>query len=216
MLAAVVALGLRAVYRCRDLAVLGGQLRQAYLVAWRALPSPYDAVASDDDASDVDVTYGEAFVVVARDVLRDHGCGAGSVVVDLGCGRGNVLLAARSLGADARGVDVVASHVEACGRALAVVGAEVVVGDARDADVDDATHVWLSWGTWPAAVRRAVVERLHALRDGAIVVGVIEGVSDEEGSVPGFVVVERRREAFSWGWADVVVSRRIARPPVSV
>jgi len=201
----VVALLLRAIFRCADLVVLRGQLLQAYLVAWRALPSPYSvtAVTAHSD-NDLDVTYGEAFVVVARGVLRDHGCGKGSTVVDLGCGRGNVLLAARSLGASARGVDVVAAHIDACARALAVVSAEAVVGDARDAELGDATHVWLSWATWAPALRMQVKARLLTLPAGAIVVGVVYGVGDD-----GFVEVGRGRRAFSWGIADVVVSRRL-------
>jgi SAM-dependent methyltransferase len=192
---------LRAAYRCADVVVLPGQLRQAYLHCWRAWPSPYAASSSSSDPSSI---YGESFVVVARRILRKHGCSSGSDVVDLGCGRGNVVVAAVSLGAVGRGVDVVAGHVDVVAGALAVVGGAVVVGDAREFDVAGASHVWLSWATWDAELRASVVANLRRLRSGAVVVGVVHGVEAD-----GFVVVDRLRAAFSWGFADVVVSRRV-------
>ncbi len=188
---------MRFVCRCADVVVLRGQLRQAYLHCWRALPSPYDVSGKGAGV------YGESFVVTARAILRKHGAAEGSTVVDLGCGRGNVVVAAASLGANGRGVDVEAAHVDAVRDALAVVGASVDVGDARDVEFAGVTHVWCAWATWPAELRRAVSTKMHGLPSGAVVVGVVHGVDDEE-----FDVVERARAAFSWGLADVVVSRR--------
>lgn len=212
-MAVVVALILRAVFRVVDGVALITRpaLWRAWWTGWRALPSPY-AIA-DDDAHGVDdddrgdLVYGEAFVVVAASILRAHGAGPGSVVVDLGCGRGAVLVAARSLGAAARGVDVVAAHVAAVGTALRAAGATVDVGDARSTSVEGATHVWLAWATWSAHTRAAVTEHLRALSPGAVVVGVVHSV-DDAGEDGAFEVVARTRAPFSWGVADVVVQRR--------
>jgi len=208
-MAVVVALFLRAFFRVVDglLLVTRPGLFRAWWTGWRALPSPY-AVSPDDARGDDDgdLVYGEAFVVVARAILRAHSVGPGSVVVDLGCGRGAVLVAARSLGADARGVDICRGHVDVTGPALRAAGANVAVGDARSASVaalDGATHVWLAWATWSSATRAVVTERLRALPPGAVVVSVVHGVDDD-----AFAVVARPRAPVSWGVADVVVQRR--------
>lgn len=208
--AALVALFVRFVFRTVDLVTLPPALRAAYRLGWRG-PSPYRPsfqtalVARERGLSPDALTYGEAFVCVARAILRRHGVGADSVVVDLGCGRGNVLLAARSLAARARGVELLPDHVAVVGAALRATGIELEVGDARDAVVDDATHVWLSWATWDPAVRRVISHRLRSLRPGSVVVAVVWAVEGD-----AFEVVERTTAAFSWGFADVVVSRRSA------
>jgi hypothetical protein len=202
----------RAVFRLVDGLALLGQPRlwRAWWVGWRARPSPYRAdfaVALDAQARGLgvgDLVYGEAFVVVARAILRAHGVDRGSVVVDLGCGRGAVLVAARSLGAAAHGVEIARPHVDAVATVLRDAGATVVVDDARTVDLAGATHVWLSWATWSPQARARVTAALRALPDGAVVVGVVHGVDDD-----GFVVVARARAPFSWGVADVVVARRV-------
>ncbi len=205
----------RAVFRIADGLVLVGRPRlwRAWWVGWRARPSPYradfavtlDARSRGLDAGDL--VYGEAFVVVARAILRAHGVERGSVVVDLGCGRGAVLIAARWLGAAAHGVEIARPHVDAVAAVLGDAGATVVVDDARAVDLTGATHVWLSWATWSPQVRARVTAGLRALPDGAVVIGVVHGVDDD-----GFVVVARARAPFSWGVADVVVARRVVAP----
>jgi SAM-dependent methyltransferase len=153
-----------------------------------------------------DLVYGETFVVAARALLRSHGIGPGAVVVDLGCGRGGVLVAAASLGASARGIDVLPAHVEAIGAAASRAGVAVDVGDARhiaDAVIADADVVWLSWVTWSSATRTAVTARLRAMKPGALVVGVAHGVDDD-----AFMEVERCRAWSTWGRADLVICRR--------
>ncbi|MDP2341935.1 MAG: class I SAM-dependent methyltransferase [Deltaproteobacteria bacterium] len=208
----MVALGVRFVFRTLDLATLStsSSLRRAYVQGWRGLPSPYRSsfqsalIAKERGLSTQALTYGEAFVCVAKAILRRHGATAGGVVVDLGCGRGNVLIAARALGATARGIELLPDHLAVVGEALRAAGVDVDVADARDAVVDDATHVWLSWATWDPEVRQVVTARLRSLKPGAVVVAVVWAVEDE-----AFEVLERSRAAFSWGFADVVVSRRI-------
>ncbi len=191
---------LRIAGRFRDLLFLTGRLRQVYWHCLWSKPSPYASTSTAPE----DV-YGEAFVVAAAGLLKKHGCGPGSTVVDLGCGRGNVLVAARALGAAARGVDANGVHVDAVKAAFAVVDVAVVVGDARDADVAGASHVWLSWATWPEQVRKEVAAHLAlSLAPGAVVIGVVYGVDADA----GFDVVEEVAVGMSWGSADVVVSRK--------
>ena len=204
-MAVVVALLLRAFFRVVDGLALVARppLFRAWWTGWRALPSPYAAAINDDDGDGGDLVYGEAFVVVARSILRTHGVGSGSVVVDLGCGRGAVLVAARALHAAARGVDVVRAHVDVAGPALRAAGASVGVDDARSASLRGATHVWLAWATWSHATRAAVTAHLRSSSPGTIVVGVVHAVGDD-----AFEVIATTRAPFSWGVADVVVQRR--------
>ena len=151
---------------------------------------------------DDDLVYGEAFVSSAWWLLKRHGAGVGSVVVDLGCGRGAVLIAARRCGAEARGVDVVEGHLLL--QHAGDNGVVVQVGDARAADVGDVSHVWLSWATWSAPVRAALTKRLRSLPGGAIVMGVVHGIDDDD----EFEIVATTKAWCSWGRADIVVSRR--------
>lgn len=212
----IVALLLRAVFRIVDGAALlhAPALWRAWWVGWRGLPSPYRAdfastlAARARGVPEGDLVYGESFVVVARRLLRSVGVGEGSVVVDLGCGRGAALVAARALGAQARGIELSATSVAVVAPALAAAGVDVIVGDAGAVEVDDATHVWLAWATWSDATRARVAVRLRTLRPGAIVVSVVHAVDDA-----AFVVVARSRAPFSWGIADVVVSRRVVDGP---
>ena len=210
----LVAALLRAVFRVVDGVVLLSwpALWRAWWIGWRGLPSPYAPPsfalvlqARHSGGAAEDLVYGEAFVVVARRLLRAHGAGAGSLVVDLGCGRGAVLVAARSLGAQARGLELNPAHLAVAGPALRAAGAIVDAGDARAASLAGATHVWLSWATWSPETRALVARRLRALAPGALVFGVVHGVDDG-----AFEVVARVRAPFSWGMADVVVSRQRA------
>lgn len=206
----LVVLFVRFIFRTVDLLTLAGPLRRAYLVAWRGLPSAYRTtfatalLGHERGLSPSSFIYGEAFVCVARSLLGRHGVGAGSRVLDLGCGRGNVLLAARCLGAQACGVELVREHLQVVGDALRAVGISIHAQDARDARIDDASHVWLSWATWDSALRTQITTRLQDLKSGSIVVSVLWDLNDDV----SFAVIERARAAFSWGWADVVVSRR--------
>ncbi len=189
---------------------------------WRGLmggPSPFlrgfeaALVAKKAGVAVADLVYGEVFVWPARLVLHSVGVGPGSVVVDLGCGRGAVLVAAASVGAVARGVDVHAAHVDAIADAASAAGVDVKVGDARavaDDVIADADVVWISWITWAEESRRAVSKRLLALRPGAVVIGVGYGVDvNAEGAFDGaFEIVARPRVWCTWGRAELVVCRR--------
>jgi hypothetical protein len=114
-------------------------------------------------------------------------------------------VAAASLGARARGVDLLPAHVDAIAATASRADIVVDVGDARAVDdvLADADVVWLSWVTWSDATRAAVTARLRTLKPGAVVVGIAHGVEDD-----AFTEVARPRLWCTWGRADVVLSRR--------
>lgn len=142
------------------------------------------------------LTFGDTPVSLAVSLLRAAGVGPGDVVVDPLAGRGRVLLAARLLGAEARGIELDRSHVELAAPILARVGVRLDQGDARTSDLSDATCVYLAWTCLPEAARARVARRIPA---GARVIAMTF-------EPPG--VIERRDTRwFPWGRVDVTWAR---------
>jgi SAM-dependent methyltransferase len=191
--------------RVADLCVLAPRPRllRAYLRLWRARveesPFPMRTFEKVQDArrrgvSVRELVYGETPVWTARRLLGAAGVTRDSVVLDLGAGRGRALLGARSLGARARGVDVLDSHVERANAALDGTGARVERADAAHARLDDATHVYLTWTCLSPATRARVVQHLRGCAPGTRVVTLSEPIEDE-----AFVVERALVGWFTWG-----------------
>lgn len=127
------------------------------------------------------VTWGETPLVVARRLLGAAGVDASSRVLDLGAGIGTFLVAARLLGAQARGLELVRSRAVCGAEACAVAGASLEAGDARHAPLDAPwapTHVVLTWTCWPAGLRDDVATRLRGLAAGTRVLAFTHGIGD--------------------------------------
>lgn len=147
-------------------------------------------------------TWGETPLSVAHGLLRDAGVGQGSAVVDLGAGRGAVLLAARALGAAARGCEIDPARARVIEAPLLACGVTLDVADARTWDAGAPTHVWLSWITWPSALRAELSSRLASLPSGTRVVALTWA------PIGPFRVLSERRRLFPWGVVDVVLAER--------
>ncbi|OGQ26009.1 MAG: hypothetical protein A2138_25095, partial [Deltaproteobacteria bacterium RBG_16_71_12] len=147
-------------------------------------------------------TWGETPLSVAYRLLREAGVGQGSTVADLGAGRGAVLLAARALGAAARGCEIDPARAKAIGDSLAACDVTLEVADARAWHIDAPSHLWLSWITWPAALRAEVAARLEPLPRGTKIVALTWAPRGP------FRVVSERPRLFPWGMVDVVVAER--------
>lgn len=209
MIAGLVA---RPVLRARDLVVARRDpiVRRAYLSLWRAERSlpPYEpsfeAVrrTRGGGLSVASLVWGETPLATAVESLERAGVGPSSTVLDLGAGRGMVLLAARMLGARARGIEIDPRRADPARQILQDAGADLVVGDVREAPLDEATHVWLSWTCMDAALRRTIDEKLAALRSGTRVVALTWPPG------PAFSVVARERALFPWGFVDVLLAER--------
>jgi len=167
------------------------------LVAWHTIRSPYRDFASPG-ANPTELTFGETPVFTGVLLFRRAGVGRDSLVVDLGAGRGRALIAARWLGAGARGIELIAEHVRCTRRALAGAGARLEAGDAASAALDDATHVLLTWTVYESVTRARIAERLARCAPGTRVIAVDAPIERE-----GFTTVAQTQGLFTWGRAPV-------------
>nr|WP_164019301.1 class I SAM-dependent methyltransferase [Pyxidicoccus trucidator] len=196
--------------RLGDLAVLlwRPRLLLPYLGLWlrEARVSPYRLRRSFEVARLLqasgqtfnELMYGETPVHTALWLFWKAGLGKGGQLVDLGAGRGRTLLAARWLGAGARGVELLQAHVALAQGPLKRAGAELVAGDATQADLQDATHVFANWTALTPETRARLVERFRTCRPGTRILTVTRPVDAE-----GFTVLSRHRVLFTWGLEQV-------------
>lgn len=204
----------RPVFRHRDRRLLSSRpdIARAYAAIQRArsTASPYrtgfeavrtlQAQGITTDA----LVWGETPLCVAHAHLERAGVGPSSTVVDLGAGQGMVLLAARLLGAQARGVELDAQRVAPVRETLLRAGVVLDVRDARDTPLAGATHVWLSWTCMPPTVRDAIGVRLAELDVGARVIATTWRPSGP------WTILSEERVFFPWGTVDVVTAERRA------
>ncbi|MFY2560369.1 class I SAM-dependent methyltransferase [Corallococcus terminator] len=207
-------LGLDAVNRLWDLLVLAlrPHLLPAYLRLWlrEVLVSPYRPRRSFElirvlRASGQDfheLMYGETPVHTALSLFRKAGVTKHSRLVDLGAGRGRALLAARWLGAEALGIELLEQHVALASGPLGGTGAVLRQGDAALLDLSpgDATHVLVNWTAFAPDTRARLIARLRACRPGTRVLTVTRPVETE-----GFTVLSHHRALFTWGVESVWV-----------
>ncbi|AGC49361.1 putative methyltransferase [Myxococcus stipitatus DSM 14675] len=208
---------LELITRVGDLLVLVWRPRLVppYLSLWlrEALASPYRARRSFDVVRVLhasgqhfrELIYGETPVHTAVWLFKKAGLTSASQLVDLGAGRGRVLLAARWMGAGARGIELLEQHVTLASGLVRRAGAELRQGDATQADLGDATHVFINWTALSPETRERIVERLRTCRPGTRVLTVTRPV---EG--PGFTLLSRHSLLFTWGVEDVWIHERCA------
>lgn len=196
--------------RLTDLVLVLGRPRllRPYLGIWLAerLRSPYRARRTFEVVRALQSTgqrfreliYGETPLMTALWAFRRAGLGAGSRLVDLGAGRGRVLIAARWLGAEAVGVELIASHVESVTKWLVPAGITLVQGDAAQADLSGATHVFTNWLALTPETKAKLVERFRTCAPGTRFITVAHPIEAE-----GFVRCSRHRLLFTWGFEFV-------------
>ena len=206
---------LRVVLRVADLAVLLSwpRLLWAYLRIWwlelRRSPFrwPRDFAATlartRSGQSLRELVYGETPVVTARTLFRRAGVEPGSVLVDLGAGRGRALLAARTLGARAIGVELIEEHVRLAAPVLDRVGVELKVGDATRAAIDGASHIYLTWTGYQPSTRDKVTACLERADPGTTVIAIdcpVDGVR--------FRTDAKYELLYPWGFVPVWIQTR--------
>ncbi len=206
--------------RVTDLALLllRPSLLRPYLAVWAAeiraspyrWPRSFEALRATKQAGQTirELMYGEVLLASAVFVFWRAGVRRGSRFVDLGAGRGRALLAARWLGAEARGVELLRAHVRAVEGAMVRAGARLEVGDAAEADLSEATHLFLNWCAWRSETKLRMRERIERCRPGTRVVAVTRPI---EGSQ--FFRVSAWPVLFSWGFEAVHVSELGAEGP---
>ncbi|MCP3103017.1 class I SAM-dependent methyltransferase [Myxococcus sp. K15C18031901] len=211
------------VTRLGDLAVLAlrPRLLGPYLGLWlrEVLVSPYRLRRSFElirllQASGQrfnELMYGETPVHTALWLFRKAGLGPGGKLLDLGAGRGRTLLAARWLGAEATGIELLDFHVALAAKPLAKTGARLVAGDANCVVLPDATHVFLNWTALSPETRARLVTRLRACPPGTRVLTVTRPIQLES-----FVVLSRHHVLFTWGLEHVWLHEHQPHPDTKV
>lgn len=147
-----------------------------------------------------ELMYGEMPVHTGVWLFHKAGLGPDSRLVDLGAGRGRTLISARWLRAQARGVELMERHVLLASGPVKQAGAELVLGDATQADLQDATHVFINWTAFTLETRARFIERFRTCRPGTRILTVTRPVD-----APGFTVVSQHRLLFTWGFESVWV-----------
>lgn len=184
------------------------RLLRPYLSIWLAerLHSPYRARRTFEVVRALKATgqrfreliYGETPLLTALLAFRKAGVGPGSRLVDLGAGRGRVLIAARWLGAEARGVELLASHVTSVAAPLERAGITLVEGDATHADLSGATHVFTNWLALTPETKARFVERFRTCAPGTRFITVTRPIES-----PDFALLSRHWMLFTWGFERV-------------
>ena len=215
--ALVSVLALSALFRVLDavfLLFVAPRLLWPYLrVSWAGLVrSPFRVgafaqqhAARTSGQSLSELVYGETPVFSAFSLLRRAGLSSSKMLLDLGAGRGRVLLAARALGAEARGLELLSEHVSAVEPALKQAGATLEVANALNFHPQSATHLFVTWTCMSEASRDQMTRQLRLCAPGTIVISVTHPVAD-----PLFRVREHRRPLFTWGRADAYIQEKIA------
>lgn len=186
----------------------------AYLRIWLAewTRSPYRYPVSFESRRAIQGTgqsvnelcYGETPMFSALWLFRKAGLKRGDCLVDIGAGRGRALLAARWLGARARGVELLRDHVIPVAPSLRRAGAELSLGDAGTAPLEDATHVYLNWCAFSPETKRRIVEQLLRTRPGTRVIATTRPIDD-----PRFVQRSRHRALYTWGTEAVWIQEHV-------
>jgi hypothetical protein len=157
-----------------------------------------------------ELIYGETPLLTAITVFKRAGVGPGSRLVDLGAGRGRVLLAARWLGAEARGVELLADHVTRVAPRLQAVGLTLTVGDMTREELGDATHVYTNWLALTPETKARLIERFRTCRPGTRFITVTRPIEAE-----GFIRLSRHWRLFTWGVEAVWIHEYRPEPPRS-
>jgi hypothetical protein len=141
-----------------------------------------------------ELIYGETPLMTAVSVFKRAGVRRGSQLMDLGAGRGRTLLAARWLGAEAHGVELLADHVARVAEPLRSAGATLTVGDMTQAELGNATHIFTNWLALSPETKAKMIERFRTCRPGTRFITVTHPIEAE-----GFVRLSRHWRLFTWG-----------------
>lgn len=152
-----------------------------------------------------ELTFGATPVSTAAYILWRAGLTKDGSLIDVGAGRGQVLLAARLFGAEARGIELVESHVEAVRRIIDRAGARIEAGDGAGEDLFGVTHVFCAWTAFSKETRARLGEDWRRAEPGTRVVVLTHPLEEETGFAfeRSFVV------AVPWGFDEAFIYRRV-------
>jgi hypothetical protein len=135
-----------------------------------------------------ELIYGETPLLTALYVFKRAGVGRGSRLVDLGAGRGRVL------GAEARGVELIADHVTRVAPRLQAAGITLTVGDMTREELGEATHLFTNWLALTPETKAKLIDRFRTCKPGTRIITVTRPIEAED-----FVRLSRHWMLFTWG-----------------
>ena len=147
-----------------------------------------------------ELTYGATPMSVAVYVLWRAGLSEDGSLLDVGAGRGLVLLAARLLKAEARGIELVESHVVAVRDALRWVGATIEAGDGEGEDLFGVTHIFCAWSAFSEGTRHRLTRDWRRAAPGTRVIVLTHPLVGE-----GFLFERSMKVVVPWGFDEALV-----------
>ncbi len=126
-----------------------------------------------------DFVYGDTPFHIFLEILKAVDAGEGDVFMDLGSGCGKCVFTAAIFTKKAIGIELLPKFVEFCEDAkqkLGISNAEFRVGNIRDADVSEASIIYVTATTWSPAQMAAVKQRLQHAKKGARIISVTKSL----------------------------------------
>jgi hypothetical protein len=99
------------------------------------------------------------------------------------------------------------AHVALAQGPLKRAGAELVAGDATQADLQDATHVFANWTALFPETKARLVERFRTCHPGTRFILVTRPIE-----APGFITLSTHRMLFTWGFETVWIQEYRPQP----
>ena len=154
--------------------------RPALVVAWvRRNEESYRTGSGVRRRGRHELTYSATPVLMAAYILWRTGLSHEGSLLDVGAGQGSVLLAGRLLGAEARGVELVESQVEAVRRIVGRIGATIEVGDGEGEDLFGVTHIFCAWSAFSKQARVRLSRDWHRAAPGTRILVLTHPLEDE-------------------------------------
>lgn len=164
---------------------------------WSAFRSPYTAAERHQpDAgkySNEELTYGEITLSTIDHILRHLGAGPKDQLFDLGSGRGRIVALAAARGIPSTGIEWLPGLLELATYATKdQTHAHFQQGDFLQADLSDATIIWVVGTCWSEGTLEALAQHLHTLPNRPTLISV-------SGPIPSIPIEEMLIDWTSWG-----------------
>lgn len=150
-----------------------------------------------------EMVYGETPFVTAWWLFTRAKVDAQSRVLDVGAGRGRAMLAARWLGAQAVGVELLKARAEPAAALLGPLGLEIIAEDAVESlkRKTPASHIYVVWTGFSKETRRRLAEAMSRYPKGTLLI-----TSSYPPEHPQLELIAEHRAMYTWGLDRAYIS----------